>query len=355
MDLHAKLTETENALRELESTLADPGVLSDPKRLREVNERYVDMKKIVEAGRAYAQTDQGLKDAQALLSDEDPELREVAQAEAEKLSAALPELTNAFLAALLPPDPIDRKNAIIEIRAGSGGDESAMFAADLLRMYTRFAERRKWKTSLISSNQNELGGFKEVIVNVKGAGAYGTLKYEAGVHRVQRVPETEKQGRVHTSTATVAILPELEQVDFQINPEDLKIESSTASGHGGQSVNTTYSAIRMVHIPTGIEVRCSDERSQAQNKEKALEVMRGRVYALEQERKRKELSEARKSQIGSGDRSEKIRTYNMPQDRLTDHRIKTNWHNLPGIMDGDLSDVFMALQAADTTERLDRE
>ena len=353
MEITKELNNRRKRFKELEQMLADPGVSSDPKKLREVNQEYSDMKNVIELGEQFEKMQSDLTSAkQALKEADDQEMKELAESEIESLGIQLESMEKNMLIALVPPDPLDKKNIIVEIRAGTGGDEAALFASDLFRMYSHYAEKQGWKTKLISSSQNDLGGFKEVIFGIEGTNVYSSLKFESGVHRVQRVPETEKQGRVHTSTATVAVLPEAEEVDIKIDPQDLKIEATTSTGAGGQSVNTTYSAIRITHLPTSLMVYCQDERSQKQNKERALSIIRARVFAQEEAKRREELDEARRGQIGSGERSEKIRTYNYPQDRVTDHRVNENWSNLPGIVGGDLEQMIEKLQLEEVEKQL---
>ncbi|MBI4435536.1 peptide chain release factor 1 [Candidatus Uhrbacteria bacterium] len=340
-------------LKELETQLSSAAVLSDRQKNREVNEAYAAEREVVEVGERYEKAVRDLEGArETIVTTKDTDLIGLAQQEIAEIESQLPTLEHDLTIALIPPDPLDKKSIIVEIRAGAGGDESTLFAAELLRTYTLYAETHGWKVELVSANRSDVGGFKEVIVEIKGLNAYSRLKYESGVHRVQRVPETEKAGRVHTSTVTVAILPEVEEVDVKIRPEDLEIQATTSQGAGGQSVNTTYSAVRITHIPTGLMVYCQEERSFKQNKERALSIIRSRVFALEQERLRKEREEARRGQVGTGDRSEKIRTYNFPQDRLTDHRINQNFHNLPAIMNGGLDEIIEELKRAEIEERL---
>lgn len=340
---------------EIMGELNEPNVAEDQKRFRKLMKEQSDLTPIVEAYKEYKAAKQNVEDSLLMLEEEsDEEMRELAKEELNDSKARIEELEQELKILLLPKDPNDEKNVIVEIRAGAGGDEAALFAAEVYRLYVRFAERNRWKTEMMSLNENGIGGFKEVIFMINGQGAYSKLKYESGVHRVQRVPETESGGRIHTSTITVAIMPEAEEVDFELNMNDCKFDVFRASGNGGQCVNTTDSAVRLTHIPTGIVISCQDEKSQLKNKDKALKVLRSRLYELELQKKNDAEAEARRSQVGTGDRSEKIRTYNFPQGRLTDHRIKLTLHRLDAVMDGDLYEVIDSLIAADQAARLSK-
>lgn len=337
---------------DLEQKLMDPETIKDQKELVKISQEHASLKKAVSLIIKLEKTTENLRQNREIIASEtEPELRQMAQDEISGLEAKETQLTEELEEEIHPASPNDKKNAILEIRAGTGGDEAALFAGDLFRMYSRFCERRGWKLELIDSSIIGIGGFKEVIFSVKGEGAYGLLKFEAGTHRVQRVPETEKQGRVHTSTATVVVLPEAEEVDIEVKMSDVRIDTFCSSGPGGQSVNTTYSAIRVLHLPTGIIVSCQDQKSQHQNKEKALQVLRSRLLARQEEERRQAESSARQTQVGGGDRADKIRTYNYPQDRVTDHRVNVSWHSLPRLMDGEIGEIVETLKKASKAER----
>ena len=341
--------------KEIGQLITDPEVIGDMERYVKLTKEYKELEAITSAADQYKKALATGEESQSILdSEEDAELKEMAQLELEELSEKLPEMEQHIKLLLVPADPEDSKNVILEIRGGTGGDEACLFAGDLFRMYTKFCERKGWKIEVTNANEGTAGGYKEIVANVSGNGVYGILKYESGVHRVQRVPATETQGRIHTSAATVAVLPEAEEVDVQLNPGDIRKDTYCSSGPGGQSVNTTYSAIRLTHLPTGIVVTCQDEKSQLKNKDKALKVLRSRLYELEQQKAHDEEAAKRKSQIGTGDRSEKIRTYNYPQGRVTDHRIKLTLHKLDSIMNGDLDELIDSLTAADQAAKLSK-
>lgn len=340
---------------ELVEELNNPSVVEDQPRFRKLMKEQADLSPIVETYKAYKQAKQDVEDSLALLDEEsDEEMREMAKEELSGAKKRIEELEQELKILLLPKDPNDDKNIILEIRAGAGGDEAALFAAELYRMYVNYAESNRWKVELISVNESGIGGFKEVVAMITGQGAYSKLKYESGVHRVQRVPETESGGRIHTSTATVAVMPEAEEVDVVIEDKDCRIDVMRASGNGGQCVNTTDSAVRLTHIPTGIVIYSQTEKSQLQNKEKAFRLLRSKLYDLEMERRQNSEAEERRSQIGTGDRSEKIRTYNFPQGRVTDHRIKLTLYKIDSIMNGDIQELLDSLIAADQAAKLAR-
>lgn len=341
-------TDLKNKHEKLKTDLADPAVISDNKKLKEISKKFNHLDPIIKKIDELEKTEAKLAEAQGTLEEElDDDLMVIAQEEVNGLIELEEKLTKELEEELSFKDPMDQKNIIMEIRAGTGGDEAALFAAELFRMYSRYAEENDWQTKILNSSRTGIGGFKEIIFEIKGNNVYSSLKYESGVHRVQRVPETEKSGRVHTSASTVAVLPEAEEIDIEISSNDLKIDVYHASGHGGQSVNTTDSAVRITHLPTNTVVTCQDEKSQIKNKARAMQILRSRILANEQERIAKERGDERKSQIGSGDRSEKIRTYNFPQDRVTDHRIKQNFSQIESIMAGSIQQIIDKLKEAD--------
>lgn len=348
-----KLAGIEARYIELEQLLADPDVAQDYEKVAEYAQERSDLEDIVSAYRAYKNTDKELTGARLILEEEEnQDMIEMAEEEIKELESELVELEERLKQLLLPKDPRDERNVIVEVRAGTGGDEAGLFAADLYRMYSRYAEQRRWKTDILSANNTGIGGYKEIIFEVIGKGAYSRLKYESGVHRVQRVPITESQGRIHTSTATVAVLPEVEDVEVEIDPKDLEVTAYGASGPGGQHMQKNATAIRIVHHPTGVVVTCESERSQTQNRVRALNILRARLYEMEQQKLADELDATRRAQVGTGERSEKIRTYNFPQNRVTDHRIGITLHRLPDILEGDLDEFIDELATQEQASKL---
>jgi peptide chain release factor 1 len=345
-----KLAAVEVRYEELSGLLSDPAVLANRQQMQKLGKEHADLRELVDVMRQHRDVTRRMAEAREL--QKDPEMRDLARQEETELGSEQERLEKTLKELLMPKDPNDDKNILLEIRAGTGGEEAALFAADLFRMYSRFAERRRWAVEILSMSSASAGGVKEVVAGIAGTGAYSQLKYESGVHRVQRVPATEAQGRIHTSTATVAVMPEVEDVEVHIDPKDLKIDVMRSGGPGGQSVNTTDSAVRVHHLPSGLIVHCQQEKSQHKNKAMAMKLLRAKLYEIEEEKRQTAERDARRSQIGSGDRSEKIRTYNFPQDRLTDHRIGLTRHNLPGILDGDLVDVISSLRAHFQAEAL---
>jgi peptide chain release factor 1 len=351
-----KLRAVEARYDELTQQLSDPDIVSDSKRYQKTAKSHADLGEIVSKFREYKDLERGINETQVMVREEtDTELKAMAEEELVGLQERLARCETEMKLLLLPKDPNDERNVILEIRAGTGGDEAALFVSDVFRMYSRYAEAQRWRVEILSSNSTGIGGFKEVIALIEGKGVYSRLKYESGVHRVQRVPATEASGRIHTSTITVAVLPEAEEVEVQINEKDIRKDTFCSSGPGGQSVNTTYSAIRLTHIPTGLVVSCQDEKSQIKNYAKALRVLRSRLYEIEMEKQHKALSDERRSQVGTGDRSEKIRTYNFRENRVSDHRIGLTLHRLEDIMHGDLAEILDALNTHFQAERLKKE
>lgn len=352
MDITAKLREVEQSYKEIEDRMSDPEIANNPQEMQGLGRKHSELAPIVDAFREYEKVIQGIADAKEMISGADKEMGELAKEELTELESKLPELERELRILLLPKDINDDRSVMIEIRAGAGGDEAALFAADLYRMYTRFAERERWKTEVMSESETGIGGYKEIVFRIDGVGAFSRLKFESGVHRVQRVPATEASGRIHTSTATVAVLPEAADVDIEVRTEDLKIDTYRASGAGGQHVNMTDSAVRITHIPSGVVVTCQDERSQIKNRAKAMQFLRTKLYDVELQKQNAEMAAQRKGQVGTGDRSERIRTYNFPQNRLSDHRINLTLYKLDQILDGDIYELIKSLAEADQAEKL---
>jgi peptide chain release factor 1 len=348
-----KYEQIKKDLRKTESALADPATLNNPRKLAELNRQRSQMVELVNLFEKLQEVQKSLDDTEEMIKVEnDPELVALAEEEVKEKKLAKAKLIKKIELELLPKDKNDQKNIIIEIRAGAGGDEAALFATELFRLYSRYAEKKRWQIDILSSHATEIGGYKEIIFEIKGENVYQHLKYESGVHRVQRVPETESGGRIHTSTVTVAVLPKAEEIDLKIEPNEIRIDVFRSSGPGGQSVNTTDSAVRITHLSSGMVVSCQDEKSQIKNRDKALAILRSRLFNLKQEEEAKKRGSERKSQIGTGDRSEKIRTYNFPQDRITDHRLNFSLHNLPGFMSGNIDDLIKKLMEVDREETL---
>jgi len=352
MEYQRRLDEIEARFADLERQMADPAIIADADTYRKVARTRSELEPVVEKYREYKQIQHNIEDARPMLAESDAELRDMARDEISRLEPELARIEHELKVLLLPKDPNDEKNVVLEIRAGTGGDEATLFAAEMFRLYSRYAEDRRWRVEVTSSSESSVGGLKEVIALISGDKVYSRLKYESGVHRVQRVPETEQQGRVHTSAITVAVLPEADEIDVKVDPKDIRIDTFCSSGPGGQSVNTTYSAVRITHLPTGLVVSCQDEKSQIKNRAKAERVLRSRLYEMELEKQQQQIGAERRSMVGTGDRSEKIRTYNFPQNRVTDHRIGLTMHQLDQVMEGRLQPIIDALTEYYQTEKL---